>query len=332
MHPVISDRYSNELILTEEDLPPDIPTINLNGPFIINIGEECSFSANSTDPEEDQIRYGWEWDAEFPSWIPLWWGNYPSIVDEWTILYDSGEIFNIAHSWDEPGIYDVRVKAQDSQGIEKIVSYYTDTNAWSNTIPIIVCSNDEIVDQWQTFHGEIDNDFGNSLGKIAQSFIPTSNILSKIKLKIIYDDFAESYLLNISIRKNLNEENLVKISKIITPEGNNYERIFWLEFAPDELLELTSGETYYIIFECDDDPELGFIEWCYDHQNKQDNYLEGESYYNLGTGWDIFPVNFDFCFVTYATNIQEEAESSLTSQSQAQNDPFSTHTNPQKHP
>ena len=46
-HPVIYDSYQEDLILTEVEIPPDVPTI-YDGVRIVNVGDSVSFSADST--------------------------------------------------------------------------------------------------------------------------------------------------------------------------------------------------------------------------------------------------------------------------------------------
>ncbi len=69
-----------------------------------------SYSTNTTDPDGDDIRYGWDWN-----------GN--NTVDEWTTeFYPSGATANISHSWNTSGTYNVKVKAEDMYGAQSTFS------------------------------------------------------------------------------------------------------------------------------------------------------------------------------------------------------------------
>jgi len=75
-----------------------------DGPIegITNI--EYTFSSSTTDPEEDQIFYKFDWgDGSFCNWIGP---------------YASGETAEGSHLWKFPGDYEIRVKAKDDKGGE----------------------------------------------------------------------------------------------------------------------------------------------------------------------------------------------------------------------
>ena len=82
--------------------PPAIPTID--GPIEGGIGERLTFSAITTDPEEDDIHYCFNWGDDTDShWI--------AAIESNTTVYEG----NI---WAEAGEYQVRVKAKDVSGGE----------------------------------------------------------------------------------------------------------------------------------------------------------------------------------------------------------------------
>ena len=88
----------------ETNNPPNIPT-KPNGQTSGKTGVVYKYSSSTTDPDENQIKYGWDWDSDM-------------VVDEWTGLFDSGEIVEMYHSWDIKGTYEIRVKAKDINGEE----------------------------------------------------------------------------------------------------------------------------------------------------------------------------------------------------------------------
>jgi hypothetical protein len=85
--------------------PPYTP----HSPSGPTVGLTCapySYSTNTTDPDGDDIRYGWDWNGD-------------NTVDEWTTeFYPSGATANISHSWNTSGTYNVKVKSEDKSGAQ----------------------------------------------------------------------------------------------------------------------------------------------------------------------------------------------------------------------
>lgn len=75
-----------------------------------------AYSTSSTDPNGDDISYGWDWDGD-------------DIVDEWTQFYSSGETVSISHSWSSDFSGDIKVKAKDTNDEESV---------WSDPLPISI--------------------------------------------------------------------------------------------------------------------------------------------------------------------------------------------------
>ena len=96
------------------NLPPETPT--LQGPTQGIAGIQYTFSANTTDPNGDDVYYMFDWgDGTNTTWL----GPYPS-----------GSTATANHSWNA-GIYNVRVKARDGSGAE---------SNWSLPIGITISS------------------------------------------------------------------------------------------------------------------------------------------------------------------------------------------------
>ena len=95
---------SNKSIVANFTHPPSKPN-KPSGPSYGNAGVSYTYSTSATDPDGDKIRYGWDWNGD-------------GTVDEWTDLYDSGITVNVSHSWSNGGIYYIKVKAKDENGIE----------------------------------------------------------------------------------------------------------------------------------------------------------------------------------------------------------------------
>jgi hypothetical protein len=67
------------------------------------VNNDYTFSTHSVDPDDDDIRYGWDWDGD-------------NVVDEWTEYFESGVNVETNHFWSFEGIYNVKVKAEDILG------------------------------------------------------------------------------------------------------------------------------------------------------------------------------------------------------------------------
>jgi hypothetical protein len=97
--------WSDELCVTISgggNNPPNKPS-KPSGPINGEPGVEYTYTTSTTDPDGDMVRYGWEWTRD-------------DTVESWTGYYNSGEICSINHVFDEPGIYYLKVLAQDSGG------------------------------------------------------------------------------------------------------------------------------------------------------------------------------------------------------------------------
>lgn len=88
--------YSADLMVGSS-YPPEEPDID--GPKFGRINKEYEYTAVTTDPEEDQIFYMFDWgDGTQTDWIgPV----------------KSGDSISASHSWSEIGDYDVKAKAKD---------------------------------------------------------------------------------------------------------------------------------------------------------------------------------------------------------------------------
>ena len=90
--------------LLAEGLPPLKP-ITPSGPTSGKVGKTYTYTTSTTDPDGDKLKYGFDWNGD-------------GIVDDWTGFIDSGSIASKSHSWDEKGTYEIKVKAEDENGLE----------------------------------------------------------------------------------------------------------------------------------------------------------------------------------------------------------------------
>jgi choloylglycine hydrolase len=83
--------------------PPNKPITPI-GPINGKIGEVCTYQSQTTDPEDDQVEYLFKWnDGTNSGWIGP---------------YNSGEVCEASNTWIKQGIYSVRVRARDPDGLE----------------------------------------------------------------------------------------------------------------------------------------------------------------------------------------------------------------------
>ena len=87
-----------------ENQPPRKPEIKDDSPEKGVVGEEYTFTAETDDPDGDDVYYWFDWGDGTNS--------------DWVGPYLSGETGSASHSWDTEGTYYVKVKAQDREGAE----------------------------------------------------------------------------------------------------------------------------------------------------------------------------------------------------------------------
>jgi len=100
--------------------PPNKPTID--GPRQIKAGTLYNYTAVTTDPDEDKVRYFYDWGdgntewGQMLTWVNGGWGH-PSY---WAVLFffSSGEINIEDYAWQKKGDYTIKVKARDIYGYE----------------------------------------------------------------------------------------------------------------------------------------------------------------------------------------------------------------------
>lgn len=258
MVPQIFDDFEGELILTEKELPPSMPVIKGND--IGKTNTTTTFSIYAVDPEEDRIKYYIDWGD----------GNA-----EYTDFYSSGEEINVSHIWKKEGTFEIKVKAIDERGAESEFSYY------------VVTMTDTQVDQRQ-----VEMDYAylvNNTRWLAQSFVPSYNKTRKIEIALVC--WTEGYDLILSIRDDLNGEDLVTVKKEINPTKE--WQIQWISFNINT--ELEAGKKYYIV--CRSSKAGWGIAWAVGAGNP---YEKGEFYTSNYAGNYWSQKNADACFVTYS--------------------------------
>jgi hypothetical protein len=292
-NPTINDFYPGSFPLTTVYFPPEVPQLILNNSNIVKVNETCNFLVSTIDYDNDDVYFGCDWNYE------RFWSTQE---DEWTNPCKNNTWNDIYHIWNKSGIYNIRVKARDINGYERLPFQ----QEWSNEITTIVCSDDETVDQYCVDGYSGIADFSYMEGPSAQSFKPNASTLSKIKVKMYFTPNGDSYPLTLMIRENLSGPNITRISKTIETNelsDDPYKPMTkWVEFIFNESLSITPNQTYYIILKFWDWNKYIGVMPCGWHANDTDFYEYGESYCYWPHGtprWRDRSLTKDYCFVTY---------------------------------
>ena len=127
----------------------------------------------------------------------------------------------------------------------------------------------------------------SSVADMAQSFKPTKEMLTRVKIKLEKTGSPDD--ITLSIRDDLNSDDLIWETKSSgeIPAGPS-----WVDFDfPD--ISVTPGNTYYIVCEKEND-------WAYLWRWSDDIYSSGEVFISSnGYDWETFSIPLDFCFVTW---------------------------------
>jgi len=106
------------VVISGANNAPNTPSMP-SGPTSGSPDTSYTYLTNATDPDGDQVKYGWDWDGD-------------GTVDEWSGLHTSGATCSVSHSWSSAGIYQVKVKAQDEYGAE---------SGWSAALTVTISTN-----------------------------------------------------------------------------------------------------------------------------------------------------------------------------------------------
>jgi hypothetical protein len=93
----------NSRFVVECPIEPTIPFTPI-GPIIVTVGEDNTYETSAEDPLDGPLEYFW------------WWDDNTSV--QWQGPYQSGEICEGIHTYEEKGYFDIKVKARNQYGIE----------------------------------------------------------------------------------------------------------------------------------------------------------------------------------------------------------------------
>jgi hypothetical protein len=116
--------WSNPYEIIIENTPPETPQVD--GPNKGKPGIEYTFTIVTNDIDGDEIYYYIDWDD----------GN----IEDWIGPYTSGSEITVDHTWEENGIYTIKVKAKDTHDEESGIAEFNIEipRARTNRSPFII--------------------------------------------------------------------------------------------------------------------------------------------------------------------------------------------------
>jgi len=147
-------------------------------------------------------------------------------------------------------------------------------------------------EQPRRHHVAIVGSFGDGYWEIAQSFVPSKEVLTRVELYIV-KGITASYPYEVAIRESLTGENLAEIS---IPSQDIPDEPGWVEFDFDDI-EVKTGHLYYIVSSTTDS-EDNYYFWSF---GIFDPYPSGTLFYSSDAGetWTEEIADYDLCFRTY---------------------------------
>jgi len=259
MEPQMFDDYPGEMPLRDVELPPEITS--LEGEEIGKTNLSMIYNITAIDPEGDRVRYH------------INWGDG---IEEDTEYYDSGSTAIVSHVWEKDGTYEMGILPIDEHGAEGDVYHMTVTMAG----------------EYEVDQRQVEQEYAyliNNTRWLAQSFVPSMPIISKVELGIIA--WEQGYDVEVSIRDTLKGEVLGSASKVIKPTDDWETQ--WVMFNLGEV-NVSPGKEYYIVCKSSK-PDWG-VAWVVGN-----NVYENGTFYHsrdVGNRWHSVE-DVDACFVTY---------------------------------
>ncbi|RLF33035.1 MAG: hypothetical protein DRM98_02910 [Thermoplasmata archaeon] len=108
-----------EIVNSIDNKPPNTPG-KPSGQNHGNTETSYTYTTSTIDPEGNKIKYYFSWGDG---------------TGEWTEYVSSGNTISLSHIWIQPGMYQVKVKAQDTNGAE---------SAWSQPLEVHITNEDNL--------------------------------------------------------------------------------------------------------------------------------------------------------------------------------------------
>jgi hypothetical protein len=168
----------------------------------------------------------------------------------------------------------------------------------NNSCDINITSfNGDELDQYQEIHSNylhfVCNDY-----TVAQSFVPNFPTLTKVEVMLYKWETRVDYELTVSIREELNGENLTQLTK--NPDINPEQT--WVEYNLEDI-NVIPGNTYYIVCSATEgSPDYGGRNEAYGWYFNFDSnsYPDGATYLiGIHSDYNWIGTQYDSCFRTY---------------------------------
>ena len=185
---------------------------------------------------------------------------------------------------------------------------FTDHTSWDElllhlTLPKMMPN----VDQFQLRSSIFGASYLSDKWMFAQSFIPTCDILTKMKF-LVENHGVVNADLTVSIKKTLDGTDLITYS-ISSEDIIKNAPINWIECDFNDI-QVIPGETYYIQFIMEKDKVLHSY-YIIGGNNDKNSYEDGDVYFkNTDANWIKWTPKFDFCFITYGGHSAPQIEGS----------------------
>lgn len=178
--------------IADETFPPITPDAP-SGPDSGSVGIRYHFSTSTTDPENNQISYQFDWgDGE---------------ISDWTRYYPQSQSVSESHYWQNEGQYSVKVRARDTKGL---VSNWSSASLLSISPPQIDIG---IVKEIGSLTFEFTNNADDDFSDISWNYSVHGGFFGKIAIvgEGIFQSFPSAGLQQISLEELLFGFGSVKI-------------------------------------------------------------------------------------------------------------------------
>jgi hypothetical protein len=175
----------------EQNLPPEIP-LPPSGPAEITVGDTITVVASSWDSNDDQIRF------------LINWGD--GTMSNWSSLVSSNETVPFTYVYQQSGVFDIQVKAQDDNGLN---------STWSHPYSIQVIDNEFSNSDNSGISVKVNNETGETYFDVHEN-ITSSQIVS------ITWDFGDGTILDgFSPVHRYDKAGTYRVTVMITDEEGN---------------------------------------------------------------------------------------------------------------
>jgi hypothetical protein len=201
--------------------PPATPA-TLTGPSELKVDDTGTFSAMTTDPDNDYLQYIFNWTEGATSE---------------TALQDSGRASLMNHAWKSSGSYQVTVMARDEHGME---------SGWSQPLTVHVTPRKEAL--LISVNPNTEFSLGSSSAQqwASQSFVANGSRINSVTLpmKRIRNP---TFPVQVMIRTSQNPASGTTLGQVTWQPVTIPSIQTWIDAVFPTPVEVTRGATYYVV-------------------------------------------------------------------------------------